>query len=130
VSPFPCCSARRDGRPLGSFRGRVARRGRHAPPSHTHTHARARPAPPLPRAALHEDAERLERLVVKDYRQEDVKGHRDRLMQNHRVRSRLDRMQEAAGRLLRAYKDGEDECEARREEIAALGAVDQTRAFA
>jgi hypothetical protein len=74
--------------------------------------------------------ERRERLIVKDYRQEDVRGHRDKLMQNHRVRARLDGIQEAATKLLRAYKDGEDECDARREEIAALGAVDQTRVFA
>ncbi|KAI8468016.1 MAG: splicing factor 3a, subunit 3 [Monoraphidium minutum] len=79
---------------------------------------------------LHEDAERLERLIVKDYRQEGVKGHREKLMQNHRVRSRLDRVQDVSARLLRSYRDGEDECEARREEIAALGAVDQTRVFA
>lgn len=80
--------------------------------------------------ALHEDAERLERLIVKDYRQEGVKGHRERLMQNHRVRSRLDRIQEASAKLARAYADGTDESEARREEIAALGAADPTKAFA
>ena len=76
------------------------------------------------------DAERLERLIVKDYRQEGVKGHRAKLMQNHRVRDRLDRIQGASAKLLRAYADGEDECDARREEIAALGAADQTRVFA
>lgn len=80
--------------------------------------------------ALHEDAERLERLIVKDYAQEDVKGHRAKLMQAHRVRARLDRIQEVSARLRRAYADGEDECEARREEVAALGATDQTKAFA
>lgn len=80
--------------------------------------------------ALHEDSERLERLIVKDYRQGDVKGHRDKMMQNHRVRRRLDQIQEVSRKLLRAYKDGEDECDARREEIAALGAVEQTKVFA
>ncbi|KIY97134.1 Splicing factor 3A subunit 3 [Monoraphidium neglectum] len=79
---------------------------------------------------LHEEVERLERLIVKDYRQEGVKGHRDKLMQNHRVRARLDQIADVSRKLLRAYKDGEDECEARREEISALGAVDQTRVFA
>ncbi|GBF95619.1 splicing factor 3A subunit 3 [Raphidocelis subcapitata] len=79
---------------------------------------------------LHEDAERLERLIVKDYRQEGVKGHRERLSQNHRVRARLDKIQEVSRKLLRAYRDGEDECEARREEVAGLGGSDQTRVFA
>jgi hypothetical protein len=87
------------------------------------------PAPPPP-PGLHEDVERLERLIVKDYRQDDVRGHRDKLMQNHRVRARLDGIQAASSKLLRAYKDGEDECDARREEIAGLGAADQTRVFA
>lgn len=67
---------------------------------------------------------------MKDYRQEGVKSHRDKLMQSHRVRGRLDAMQAAAARLLRAYADGEDECDARREEISALGAADQTKVFA
>lgn len=94
-----------------------------------HAHARTRtPSPHTP--ALHEDAERLERLIVKDYRQEGIKGHKDKLMQNHRVRARLDAIQEVSAKLLRAYKDGEDECEARREEISGLGAADQTRVFA
>lgn len=96
------------------------------PPPHNHKHHH----PSHHYTALHEDVERLERLIVKDYRQDDVRGHRAKLMQNHRVRSRLDRIQEASARLLRAYADGEDECEARREEIAALGATDQTKAFA
>lgn len=67
---------------------------------------------------------------MKDYRQEGVKGHKDKLMQNHRVRARLDQIQEVSRKLLRVYKDGEEECDARREEIAALGAADQTKVFA
>lgn len=51
-------------------------------------------------AALHEDLERLERLIVKDYKQ-DVKGYKDKLMQNHRVRKRLDAMQDCANKLVR-----------------------------
>ena len=98
------------------------------PPQHTHTHTHTHTRPHAP--GLHEDAERLERLIVRDYRQEDVKGHREKLMQNHRVRARLDKIQEVSRKLLRAYRDGEDECEARREEIAGLGATDQTKVFA
>lgn len=84
---------------------RCCRRRRLAP-------SRQRPRPTRPLAGLHEDAERLERLIVKDYRQEGVKGHRERLAQNHRVRARLDKIQEVSRKLLRAYTDGEDECEA------------------
>lgn len=36
---------------------------------------------------------------MKDYKQE-VKGHKDKLMQNHRVRKRLDSMQEVAAKLV------------------------------
>jgi hypothetical protein len=52
-------------------------------------------------SGLHEDLERLERLIVKDYKQ-DVKGHKDKLMQQHRVRKRLDQLQETSRKLVRA----------------------------
>lgn len=90
--------------------------------------------------------ERLERLIVKDYKQE-TKTHRQQLMQNHRVRKRLDKMQECANKLVRArcfalarsasrvcgiganhviplcsqMKVYEDDDNARREEISSLG---------
>ena len=62
------------------------------------THA-AHPPPPYNNPALHEDLERLERLIVKDYAQE-VKSHKEKLMQKHRVRKRLDQMQDAARKLV------------------------------
>lgn len=50
-------------------------------------------------SGLHEDLERLERVIVKDYKQE-AKTHKDKLMQNHRVRKRIDEMQEIARKLV------------------------------
>mmetsp|Transcript_40482 Transcript_40482/g.89949 ORF Transcript_40482/g.89949 Transcript_40482/m.89949 type:complete len:508 (-) Transcript_40482:699-2222(-) len=70
--------------------------------------------------ALHEDMERLERLIVKDFKQE-TKTHKEKLMQNHRVRKRLDVMQEAARKLVRIYEDDDG---ARKEEIAAIAQPD------
>eukprot|EP00887_Chlorella_sp_A99_P006821 scaffold2.g6821.t1 len=58
---------------------------------------------------LHEDLERLERLIVK--------AHKDKLVQSHRVRRMLDQAQERAARLVTIYADEDG---ARREEIAAL----------
>ena len=50
-------------------------------------------------AALHEDIERLERVIVKDFKQ-DVRTHKEKLMQSHRVRLRLDQIQESAQKLV------------------------------
>jgi hypothetical protein len=50
-------------------------------------------------AGLHEDLERLERIIVKDYKQE-AKGHKEKLQQNHRVRKRMDEMQGIARKLV------------------------------
>ena len=47
----------------------------------------------------HEDVERLERGIVAEYKQ-DAKGHKERLMQNHRVRTMLEQLQEKAKRLV------------------------------
>ncbi|GFR50687.1 hypothetical protein Agub_g12939 [Astrephomene gubernaculifera] len=71
--------------------------------------------------ALHEDVERFERVIVKDLKQ-DAKSHKDKLMQSHRVRKRLDQIQEAARKLQKIY---EDEDKARKEEIEALGGEDK-----
>lgn len=61
---------------------------------------------PRVHAALHEDLERLERVIVKDYAQE-TRTYKEKLMQNHRVRRRLDTMQEAARKLVgRAWGQG------------------------
>jgi hypothetical protein len=57
-------------------------------------------------SGLHEDLERLERIIVKDYKQE-AKGHKEKLQQNHRVRKRMDEMQQIARKLVRcgSYAD-------------------------
>lgn len=49
--------------------------------------------------------ERLERVIVKDYKQ-DAKSHHDKLMQNHRVRKRIDEMQTIANKLVRLCQHG------------------------
>lgn len=41
----------------------------------------------------------MERLIVKDFRNE-LKGHKERLQQSHRVRDMLDVMQERAKKLV------------------------------
>lgn len=51
-------------------------------------------------AALHEDLERLERVIVKDLKQ-DMRSFREKLKQGHRVRKRMDQMQESARKLVR-----------------------------
>jgi len=70
--------------------------------------------------ALHEDVERMERVIVKDLKRE-MKTHKEKLMQSHRVKRRLDTMQEAAAKLVKIY---EDEDGARKEEIGALANKD------
>ena len=51
-------------------------------------------------AAAHEECERLERIIVKDFDQ-DLKGHREKLAQGHRVRKRLDELQALSTKLVR-----------------------------
>ena len=48
----------------------------------------------------HEECERLERLIVRDFRS-DAKGHAERLAQGHRVRKMLDQVQAQAEKLVR-----------------------------
>eukprot|EP00897_Mesotaenium_endlicherianum_P007234 jgi/Mesen1/6539/ME000334S05877 len=67
--------------------------------------------------AAHEDNERLERLIVKDL-QQDVKGHKERLHQNHRVASFVDQIVTNSARLVEVYEDKDG---ARKDEIAAIG---------
>jgi hypothetical protein len=43
--------------------------------------------------------ERFERIIVKDLKQES-KSHKDKLMQSHRVKKRLDQIQEASRKLV------------------------------
>ena len=54
----------------------------------------------VPLAAAHEECERLERIIVKDFDQ-DLKGHREKLAQGHRVRKRLDELQALSKKLVR-----------------------------
>ena len=54
-------------------------------------------------AANHEEAEQLERAIVKDFRN-DLKGHKERLQQSHRVRNMLEIMQERAKKLVGSAK--------------------------
>ena len=49
--------------------------------------------------ASHEEIERLERLIVKDL-QQDVKGHKEKMHQNHRVKNFLDSIVADSGRLV------------------------------
>lgn len=48
---------------------------------------------------LHEDAERLEHVIVKDLKNEP-RGHQEQLYQNLRVRKMLDTIQESASKLV------------------------------
>ena len=50
-------------------------------------------------AAAHEECERLERIIVKDFDQ-DIKGHREKLAQGQRVRRRLDELQALSKKLV------------------------------
>ena len=52
----------------------------------------------------HEDMERLERLVVKDFKNEP-KTYKEKLYQGHRVKKTLERLQERAKRLVRLMND-------------------------
>ncbi|KAJ9507341.1 hypothetical protein QJQ45_006307 [Haematococcus lacustris] len=70
--------------------------------------------------ALHEEVERLERIIVKDLKR-DMRTHKEKLLQSHRVKRRLEGMQTAAVKLVKIYDDEEG---ARKEEIAALANKD------
>jgi splicing factor 3A subunit 3 len=65
---------------------------------------------------LHEDVERLERLVCDEFNRE-ARTHQQKLLQAHRVRQLLDSLQARAAKLVGIYDDADG---ARREEIAAL----------
>ncbi|KAL4446223.1 hypothetical protein ABPG77_003030 [Micractinium sp. CCAP 211/92] len=65
----------------------------------------------------HDDIERLERLIVKDFAMQQATAHKDKLLQSHRVRQMLDSIQERSTKLIRIY---DDEDGARKEEIAQL----------
>lgn len=75
--------------------------------------------------ASHEEMEKLERIIVKDFQQE-IKSHKQRLFQGHRVSQRLDAIQTAAGKLRKIYDDKDN---SRRDEIAAIGGQNVFSAF-
>ncbi len=51
-------------------------------------------------AAAHEECERLQRQIVRDFKS-DVKGHREKLAQGHRVRKMLNELQAQSQKLVR-----------------------------
>lgn len=63
-----------------------------------------------------EDNERLVAAIVRDYHKE-VKSHKDKLLQDHRVKKALDDLQSQSRRLTQIFEDKDG---ARREDIAAL----------
>ncbi|KAH0978769.1 hypothetical protein GBA52_005946 [Prunus armeniaca] len=67
--------------------------------------------------AGHEEVERLERLIVKDF-QNEPPSSKDRLYQGHRVRHMIDTISSTTERLIEIYEDKDN---ARKDEIAALG---------
>ncbi|CAI0412856.1 unnamed protein product [Linum tenue] len=67
--------------------------------------------------ASHEEVERLERLIVKEF-QNDPTSSKDRLLQSHRVRNMIDTIVSTSHKLVDIY---EDKDQARKDEIAALG---------
>eukprot|EP00245_Coleochaete_scutata_P011206 TRINITY_DN4114_c0_g1_i1.p1 TRINITY_DN4114_c0_g1~~TRINITY_DN4114_c0_g1_i1.p1 ORF type:complete len:513 (-),score=146.40 TRINITY_DN4114_c0_g1_i1:146-1684(-) len=67
--------------------------------------------------AAHEELERLERLVVKDL-QQDLKTHRERLFQSHRVKNVVEEMLMETSKLVDIYEDKDN---VRKDEISALG---------
>ncbi|XP_008791422.1 splicing factor SF3a60 homolog [Phoenix dactylifera] len=75
--------------------------------------------------AAHEDVERLERLVVKELQREPA-NNRERLFQNHRVRHMIDLIRITSDKLVEIYEDKDN---ARRDEIAALGAGGPNNCF-
>ncbi|KAK4759057.1 hypothetical protein SAY87_020358 [Trapa incisa] len=67
--------------------------------------------------AAHEEVERLERLIVKDFQNEPA-SNKDRLFQSHRVRLMIDTISATTEKLIEIYEDKDG---ARKDEIAALG---------
>ena len=65
-----------------------------------HTQLHQPSVKPAGRPGAHEECERLERLIVRDFRK-DAKGHAERLAQGHRVRKMLDQIQAQAEKLVR-----------------------------
>eukprot|EP00884_Botryococcus_braunii_P019277 jgi/Botrbrau1/6032/Bobra.0042s0017.1 len=73
----------------------------------------------------HEEVERLERLIVADYKEEQ-RGFKERLLQGHRVKLMLDGIQQASAKLVSIYKDEDG---ARKEDIASLHGDEPFKSF-
>jgi splicing factor 3A subunit 3 len=56
-------------------------------------------------------------MAVREFKR-DPKAHKDKLLQQHRIKAVLDKMQGTAAALTALYKDADG---ARRDEVAALG---------
>ncbi|XP_077229123.1 splicing factor-like protein [Tasmannia lanceolata] len=67
--------------------------------------------------SAHEEAERFERLIVKDLQREPT-SNRERLFQNHRVRNMIESIINTTEKLVEIYEDDDG---ARKDEIAAIG---------
>mmetsp|Transcript_4786 Transcript_4786/g.8223 ORF Transcript_4786/g.8223 Transcript_4786/m.8223 type:complete len:502 (+) Transcript_4786:189-1694(+) len=73
----------------------------------------------------HEDMEKMERLIVRDFQQE-MKSHRERLYQGQRVSNMIDKISDRATKLRKIYDDSDGH---RRDEIAAIGGNSVFSAF-
>ncbi|KAI3900646.1 hypothetical protein MKW92_022830 [Papaver armeniacum] len=65
----------------------------------------------------HEQVERFERLIIKDFENEPT-SDRERLFQDHRVRNMVEAITSSTEELIEIYQDNDN---ARKDEIAALG---------
>ncbi|KZV17186.1 splicing factor 3A subunit 3 [Dorcoceras hygrometricum] len=74
--------------------------------------------------ASHEEVERLERIIVKDL-QTEPPTNKDRLCQSHRVRNMIEQITSTTHKLIEIYEDNDN---ARKDEIAALGGQSSTGA--
>uniref|UniRef100_A0A7S0QT94 Matrin-type domain-containing protein n=1 Tax=Pyramimonas obovata TaxID=1411642 RepID=A0A7S0QT94_9CHLO len=73
----------------------------------------------------HEEMEKMERLIVKDFQQE-AKTHRERLYQSHRVSNLIDKIADRATKLRKLYDDSDGH---RKDEIASIGGPHVFSAF-
>ncbi|XP_073287533.1 splicing factor SF3a60 homolog [Primulina huaijiensis] len=74
--------------------------------------------------ASHEEVERLERIIVKDL-QTEPPTNKERLYQSHRVRNMIEQITSTTHKLIEIYEDNDN---ARKDEIAALGGQSSTGA--
>eukprot|EP00959_Pyramimonas_sp_CCMP1952_P115971 2424329-Pyramimonas_sp.AAC.1 len=75
--------------------------------------------------AYHEEMEKMERLIVKDFQQE-AKTHRERLYQSHRVSNLIDKITDRATKLRKLYDDSDGQ---RKDEISTIGGPHVFSAF-